>query len=181
MLTCFPGQLLQEMTRMLTYKIKGPWPGELAIIPRPRGGDWLDDEIYRLRDEGFDVVVSLLTAEETEELGLIGERESIERHGLQFFNYPIADLGVPSSTKSARELLTRLHRNLEDGKRVALHCRGSIGRSGLIAAGILVLAGVEPSRAIRDVTNARGLESPETSEQREWVKTLAAELAGLAA
>lgn len=181
MLTCFRGKLLQEMTLMLTYKIKGPWSGELAIIPRPRGGDWLDDEIHRLQDEDFDVVVSLLTAEETEELGLIGERESIEKQGLQFFNYPIADLGVPSSTKSAREFLTRLHRNLEEGKRVALHCRGSIGRSGLIAAGILVLAGVEPSRAIRNVTNARGLESPETSEQREWVKALAAELAGLAA
>jgi len=166
---------------MLTYKIKGPWPGELAIIPRPRGGDWLDDEISRLRDEGFDVVVSLLTREETEELGLIGERETIKRHGLQYCNYPIPDLGIPPSNKSARELLARIHHDLQSDKRVALHCRGSIGRSGLIAAGTLVLAGVEPFRAIRDVTKARGLESPETPEQREWVKALGAEIAGLAA
>jgi protein-tyrosine phosphatase len=160
---------------MLTYKIKGPWPGELAIIPRPRGGDWLDDEISRLRDDGFDIVVSLLTAEEIEELGLIGEREAIKKEGLQYCNYPIPDLGIPSSNKSARELLTRIHRELKDGKKVGLHCRGSIGRSGLIAAGILVLAGVEPSRAIRDVTKARGLDSPETAEQREWVKALSAQ------
>jgi protein-tyrosine phosphatase len=166
---------------MLTYKIKGPWPGELAIIPRPRGGDWLDDEIIRLRNEGFDTVVSLLTDEEIEELGLIREQDAIKRQGLQYCNYPIPDLGIPSSNNSVRELLTRIHRELQGGKKVGLHCRGSIGRSGLIAAGILVLAGVEPSHAIRDVTKARGLDSPETAEQREWVKAFSAELARLAA
>ena len=166
---------------MSTYKIKGPWPGELAIIPRPRGGDWLDDEIDRLRIEGFNVVVSLLTATEIEELGLTGERETITRQGLEYCNYPIPDLGIPPSNKSARQLLTRIHRDLQNGRRVAIHCRGSIGRSGLIAAGALVLAGVEPSQAIRQVTKARGFESPETSEQREWVKALPADLADLAA
>jgi protein-tyrosine phosphatase len=134
-----------------------------------------------LRDDGFDIVVSLLSDEEIEELGLIGEPEAIKNQGLQYFNYPIPDLGIPSSNKSARELLTRLHRELESGKNVGLHCRGSIGRSGLIAASILVLAGVEPSQAIRDVTKARGFDSPETAEQREWVKAFSAELADLAA
>jgi protein-tyrosine phosphatase len=166
---------------MLTYKINGPWSGELAIIPRPRGGDWLVDEISRLREAGFEIVVSLLTAEEIEELGLTEEREFLESQGLQYCNYPIPDLGIPSSNKTTRKLLTRIHDDLKGGKKVALHCRGSIGRSGLIAASVLVFAGVEPSRAIRDVTKARGCESPETAEQREWVTMLSAELARLAA
>ena len=169
------------MSRVLKYKIKGPWSGELAIIPRPRGGDWLEDEISRLRDGGLEVVVSLLTAAEIEELGLIDEQKVLEKLGLQYYNYAIPDLGIPSSKKSAKELLTRIHQDLDRGKNVGLHCRGSIGRSGLIAAGVLVLAGVEPSRAIRDVTKARGFDSPETSEQRDWVRALSAELAGLAA
>src|SRR5436190_7340144 len=103
MLTCFPGQLLQEMTRMLTYKIEGPWPGELAIIPRPRGGDWLDDEARAVKNDGFDVVVSLLTREEAEELGLGDEADSIRMQGLQFCNYSMPDLGVPASRESAME------------------------------------------------------------------------------
>ena len=35
------------------------------------------------------------------------------------------------------------------------------------------MAGVEPLEAIREVTAARGLESPETAEQRAWVMALA--------
>lgn len=27
------------------FWINGPWPGRLAIMPRPRSGDWLEDEI----------------------------------------------------------------------------------------------------------------------------------------
>jgi len=169
------------MSPILKYKIKGPWSGELAIAPRPRGDDWLEDEIRRWRDDGVEIVVSLLTAAEIEELGLINERKALEAVGLQYCNYPIPDLGIPASNKSAKELLIKIHDALQGSKKVALHCRGSIGRSGLIAAGVLVLAGVEPSRAIRDVTKARGFDSPETAEQKEWVRALSAQLADLAA
>jgi protein-tyrosine phosphatase len=162
---------------MLSYPINGPWPGKLAIIPRPRGGDWLADEAKSLRNEGFDIVVSLLTSEEAQELGLACEPKLIRDQGLQYYNYPIPDLGVPSSRESARNFLDTLYRSLLAGKKIALHCRGSIGRSGLIASSILVLAGIEPSRAIREVSDARKCESPETPEQREWVMTLSAETA----
>lgn len=33
---------------------------QLAIVPRPRGDDWLDDEMVALREAGIDVVVSML-------------------------------------------------------------------------------------------------------------------------
>jgi len=160
---------------MVTYPIHGPWPGKLAIVPRPRGGDWLEDEAKRLRAEGFDIVVSLLIDDETKELGLAAESEMIQSQGLQFCNYPIPDLGVPSSHESARNFLNGLYQALQNGKKVALHCRGSIGRAGLIAASLLVLGGIDPSRAIREVSEARKLESPETAQQREWVMTLSGE------
>jgi hypothetical protein len=31
--------------RPLIYWINTPWPGRLAIVPRPRGGDWLEEEV----------------------------------------------------------------------------------------------------------------------------------------
>jgi len=160
---------------MSTYLIKGPWSGELAIIPRPRGGDWLEDEAQNLQKAGFDIVVSLLTDEEAKELGLTREAEVIQNQGLQFRNYPIRDLGVPQSRESARQFLAKLHRELLTGKKIAVHCRGSIGRSGLVVASILVLSGVEPTRAFREVSDVRGYDSPETAEQRDWVVTLALE------
>ena len=50
-------------------------PHRLAIMPRPRGGDWLEDEIRSLRLEGVDVLVSLLTETEARELELDSERD----------------------------------------------------------------------------------------------------------
>jgi hypothetical protein len=44
--------------------------GRIGIMPRPRGGDWLEDEIRALRDAGVDVIVSLLEKHEIEELDL---------------------------------------------------------------------------------------------------------------
>ena len=158
---------------MLTYSISGPWAGELVIIPRPRGEDWLNDEVINLKKQGFEMIVSLLTCEEIEELGLSREAEALESLGLQYCNYPIQDRGVPSSNESAQQLMTKIHRDLLAGRKIALHCRTGIGRAGLIASSVLVIAGVEPREAIREVSEARGLDSPETAEQREWVMALA--------
>ena len=46
------------------------------------------------------------------------------------------------------------------------------GRSGLIAAGILATAGVNLDDAIQTVSFARGLDVPETLDQRLWVQGL---------
>ena len=43
------------------YWIKAAGPGKLAVMPRPRGGDWLEDEIRGLKRFGVDILVSLLT------------------------------------------------------------------------------------------------------------------------
>lgn len=160
---------------MMSYLIEGPWPGKLAIIPRPRGGDWLEDEIRGLEEEGFESVVSLLTRDETEELGLTEEATLVQSYGLQFYNYPILDLGVPDSRETGREFLETLHKELLAGNEIAVHCRGSIGRSGLVASSLLVLSGIDPTQAFRQVSIARGISAPETVEQKDWVVRLALE------
>lgn len=160
---------------MNSYRIEGRWPGQLAIIPRPRGGEWLEDEVRALKEDGFEIVVSLLTTQEARELGLTSEAELLRKHGLQFRNYPILDLGVPDSQQSARQFLETLRKDLLAGKKIAVHCRGSIGRSGLVASSVLVLNGLDPTIAFRQVSNSRGCESPETLEQKHWVANLSVE------
>ena len=56
--------------RPAVHWIEASLPGRLAIMPRPRAGDWLDEEIAGWRAEGIDVVVSLLESDEVSELGL---------------------------------------------------------------------------------------------------------------
>jgi len=161
---------------MIIYSIPGPWAGQLAIVPRPRGGDWLEDELHALKSEGFDVVVSLLTGEESEELGLICEAGVSQSLGLDFLNLPIPDLNVPEPRNAAHALLSKLYDKLIAGKHVAIHCRQGIGRSGLVAASLLVLAGIDPMTAFRKTSSARGLPVPETDAQRDWVMDFSREV-----
>src|SRR5229473_5941842 len=101
---------------MNNYQIKGPWRGQMAIVPRPRGGDWLEDDVRVWKDDGFDLVVSLLTTGEMKDLGLADEADSIRTQGLQFDQLQIPDLGVPPSMASALEFLEKLRSELAAGK-----------------------------------------------------------------
>jgi protein-tyrosine phosphatase len=158
------------------YWIDGPWSGRLAISARPRGGDWLEDEIRAWRQAGLDVVVSLLTPEEMESLGLQQEAEISKKNGLEFLSLQIVDRSVPTLDSKTVELLDAIEAALDQGKRITVHCRQGIGRSGLIAASLLVAKGTSPAAAVERVGRARRVTVPETPEQRAWIDTFAATL-----
>jgi len=154
------------------FWIPGPWRGRLAVVTRPRGGDWLKDEGSGWRRAGIDVAVSLLEPHEASQLDLLDEPQAAESNGIRFVSFPIPDRGVPASAPAARSLIADIARALDDGKNVAVHCRQGIGRSGMIAAGVLVASGISPERAVTVVSSARGLAVPETEEQRSWLELL---------
>ena len=56
--------------------ITGPWPGKLALAARPRGGDWLEDEIAHWHHSGVDTVLSLLSPDEEPTHGLGDEADA---------------------------------------------------------------------------------------------------------
>lgn len=154
------------------FWIAGPWRGRLAIATRPRGDDWLRDEVSGWRRSGIDVVVSLLEIDESDQLGLLEESKVAEANGIRFISFPIPDRGVPPSVPAAVSLMSNIAGALDEGKNVAVHCRQGIGRSGLIAAGVLATSGLNPEDAIEAVSSARGLPVPETSAQRLWIQGL---------
>jgi protein-tyrosine phosphatase len=152
------------------FWIPGPWQGRLAIAPRPRGGDWLQDEVAAWRKAGLGLVVSLLEDDEAAQLDLTHEGSIVEAAGMRFLSFPIPDRGAPASTPRTLSLLRNMAAALEQGQNVAVHCRQGIGRSGLVAASLLVMSGASSEKAIEAVSVARGLAIPETPEQHEWIK-----------
>ena len=155
------------------YWVSGPWPGRLGVVPRPRGGDWLAEEVRSWRATGLDVVTSLLTPEEAAELELQDEEARAREEGVELVSFPIPDYSVPGSRKDMAELVRQLERALASGKSVAVHCRQGIGRSSLVIASLLVAAGEDPDEAFRRIEKARGRPVPDTAEQREWVDGMA--------
>ena len=77
--------------------VDGPWPGRLAIAARPRGGDWLEDEMAHWHHSGVDTVLSLLSPDEEHTLGLGKEADTVRAQGMNFISLPIPDRQVPGS------------------------------------------------------------------------------------
>ena len=134
----------------------------------------------RWRDAGFDLIVSLLTPDEVDEMDLKMEDQCSGRHHIEFISFPIIDRSVPESRSATIKLIERLEGDLSKGKSINIHCRQGIGRSSVIAAGLLVARGMLPEEAFNRISRARQAPVPETSEQRKWIDSLASSLAPVA-
>ncbi len=158
------------------YWIDGTWRGKLAISARPRGGEWLQDEMKNWRSSGIGIVLSLLTPNEEQELDLQQERREAHSSGMRFISLSVPDLQVPSSPSEVVPVLDDIDASLSSGEGVVIHCRQGVGRSGLMAACLLTLKGISPDSAVRAVERARGVPIPETPEQRRWIDLFVASL-----
>jgi len=151
--------------------IRGIEPHRVALMPRPRGGEWLEEELAALRVCEVDSVVSLLEMQEVRELELREEGALCTAHGMDFLSFPIADRGTPDSKKDFSVLLGKLHTHLLEGRSVAIHCRAGIGRTGLVAGCLLHLLNVPYKDIFHILSRSRGVPVPDTSAQIEWVET----------
>lgn len=150
-------------------------PGRLGLMPRPRGGDWLEDEILALSNERTDVLVSFLGPFEVEELDLSREATVCARNQIEFISFPITDRSTPTSMIESIVLVRGLSAHIKSGKSVVLHCRLGIGRAGIFSAAILVALGEKPPEAVRRISAARGIQIPDTQEQLAWLEHFARE------
>jgi protein-tyrosine phosphatase len=150
-------------------------PGAIAIIPRPRGGDWLEDEIARLKSVDLSLLVSLLEEDEAIELGLENEMKLATDAGIEFRRFPIPDRNVPSLAEF-RQFARSIHASVEAGKVAGIHCRASIGRSSLLVGAVLVLGGATPEAAWSTIEKSRGVPVPDTPMQRAWLHEFAQSL-----
>lgn len=150
--------------------------GRLAIVPRPRGNEWLADDLAAIRRDGIDILVSLLTPAETVELGLDREQELCGEIGIAFRSFPIPDRSVPASHRQLQQLADALATERLHGKNIGAHCWACIGRSALLMAAVLCVEGLSPERAFSLISKGRGLQVPDTPEQVEWLAAFASAL-----
>jgi protein-tyrosine phosphatase len=143
--------------------------GRIGLMPRPRGGDWLEDEICSIRDSGADVIVSLLERQEITELELESEQSICEAQGLQYISFPIPDRDVPLSRQETARLVGKVIELASEGKSIIIHCRQGVGRSAMIAACMLAEGGMSVADEFERIREARGCPVPETEDQRAWV------------
>ncbi len=84
--------------------------------------------------------------------------------------FPIVDFGVPSSRQRFLSFVLQIAQSLRAGDYVLLHCAAGIGRTGLVAASVLVALGMSADAAQQTVQAAGSYaERPEQVELIHWV------------
>lgn len=101
-------------------------------------------------------------------MGLSSEEDLCLRYGMEFSSFPIPDRGLPNTTL-AEKFLSDLLTDIRKGKHIAIHCRGGIGRTGIIAGGVLVKSGISAKEVFALISSARGVQVPDTEEQEAWL------------
>lgn len=140
-------------------------PGRIGMTIAPgkkiRGiyGNWhrdLEKDLTRIkRVHGASVLVCLLEPEELVMLKIPELPDVARRLGLEIVQFPIRDVSVPDSVERLRDLVVQILGAAAAGKTVVIHCRGGLGRSGLVAACFLVALGMEDRTAMATVRATR--------------------------
>jgi hypothetical protein len=113
---------------------------------------------------GARLVVTLVEPTELAALKVPGLGADIQGRGIEWRHLPIADYSVPSEAfeKQWETHGRDIRALLCSGGDVLVHCKGGLGRAGMMAARLLVELGVAPDQAIREVRRARkgAIETP---------------------
>lgn len=156
-----------------------PGPGRIGMTfaPGKKDAGWdrdLEADLERLaRHHGATRLVSLIEDHELDLLRIPALVDRARAHGIEVERFPIEDLSVPVSLADLSRLVERILAAYRAGETIVLHCRGGLGRTGLVAACCVVaLGGASAADAIAAVRRARP-GTVETPAQQEWVARFA--------
>jgi hypothetical protein len=97
---------------------------------------------------------------------------SIATHRIELLRLPIPDGSTPNATQTSavRALLAQITESLRAGRRVAVACRGGIGRTGTVLALTLIELGCSPDSSIRRVRFMKS-ECIDPGRQEDYVRS----------
>jgi ADP-ribosyl-[dinitrogen reductase] hydrolase len=147
----------------------------LTLCPGKKDGSrsWcrdLGEDLRVIRAWNATTVVTLIKDHEFQMLGIEALGQEVRDLGMDWIHLPIVDVSIPDRRFEDSWALIgpKLHARLDAGERVLIHCRGGLGRTGLVAALILVERGCDPYLAIRRVRAVRP-HAIETPAQEQYV------------
>jgi ADP-ribosyl-[dinitrogen reductase] hydrolase len=149
-------------------------PGRLLAGEHPsEGGD--DDTRARMRrllDVGIDSFLDLTHPGERPEYQLLLPRQVLVER------FPIRDMTVPVNVAQMRIIQAKIADLLAAGRRIYVHCRAGIGRTGTVVGCYLAETGLDGPGALRQLNqlwqqSARATswpEVPQTLEQADFIR-----------
>jgi ADP-ribosylglycohydrolase len=163
-----PGTYWVEPERLLA----GAFPGHVDPA-------YAAARIQALLALGIDEFIDLTEADELPSYQpLLPAGTGRDGHPVRYLRFPIPDHGLPRDQGQMREVLDELDKALATGRRVYLHCRAGIGRTGTVAGCFLARrlgSGSEALESLGRLWRLGGRDrdwprTPETEAQAAYVR-----------
>ena len=160
-----------------------PDHGEIGITfcpgkkqPGAMTGGWdrsLELDLDAIRDWGAAAIVTLVEQHELASLQVTGIGQATRERAMAWYHLPIADVSVPTAKFETvwAAVGEQLRARLRSGFKVLVHCKGGLGRAGVVSARLLIELGMAPATAVQAVRKARP-GTIETSAQLNYVLAL---------
>lgn len=151
---------------MEIYKLTEINGCKISIGPCPKGGEHLEKDIQELSGLGISMIISLLTYTESVQLGLSTEADVCKSHSIEFINFPIMDKSICGFDQFV-EFVEVLYNKTKRLNSLLFHCKFGVGRSGMAAIGLLLKHGLDLEKSIKQVSEIRGYDVPQSLSQRK--------------
>ncbi len=132
--------------------------GALVLTPCPGTKDAdLDTSLAQLKQQGVAAIVTALNESELASKGVAELGEKAQQLGMKWFQIEIEDDCAPGDEFAAKwqQASPELHQVIAQGGKVAMHCMGGSGRTGLLAAHFLLEKQWQLDDIVREVQALR--------------------------
>ncbi|MDN3714474.1 phosphatase domain-containing putative toxin [Vibrio breoganii] len=124
-----------------TWELSIDHGAALVLTPCPGTKELgLDESLAQLKEQGVVAIVTAINSEEMagKNVGELGEKATAL--GLKWFYLPIEDDCAPEAdfAQQWKAASPELHEIVKQGGKIAMHCMGGSGRTGLLAANLLL-------------------------------------------
>jgi ADP-ribosylglycohydrolase/protein-tyrosine phosphatase len=130
----------------------------------------LEEDLRAILKWGASTAVTLIERHEFELLKISRLGERVQKLGMRWIHLPIRDVDVPDQRFERAWSIAgpEIHDRIQKGEKIVIHCRGGLGRTGLVAGLILVERGCDPRKAVQIVRATRP-GAIETAAQEQYV------------
>lgn len=132
--------------------------GALVLTPCPGTKDAdLDTSLAQLKQQGVAAIVTALNESELASKGVAELGEKAQQLGMKWFQIEIEDDCAPGDEFAVKwqQASPELHQVIGQGGKVAMHCMGGSGRTGLLAAHFLLEMQWQLDDIVREVQALR--------------------------
>lgn len=153
----------------------------LVICPAKQGSGMVGDH-----ERDFETDMAALVAQGVDKIyGLMPKYELVQykaqdlltetgTYGIEYIYCGWTDRSTPDN-EDFWPCVRQALEDLNKGKRIVVHCRGGLGRTGTFAGCVLALAGWHLDSMVNALHEARGTMCPETREQTTFIRTVCAQ------